>query len=221
MIKVAIFDLDGTLTDTMDDLMTAMNGMLRELGFPTRTKAELLTFINNGAYRFVQLSLPEAIRDDELIMHTALEIYSRHYSTCYAEKTYPYEGMIDALRALKQMGIRLAVLSNKQDPFVKAIVAKLFPEDLFEEVHGQLEHPAKPDPTAALAIAESMGVSAEECIFVGDSDVDVHTAKNAGMVSLGVSWGYRPAPYLLEVGADLIAKIPADIPHVFERYVRV
>ena len=221
MIKVAIFDLDGTLADTMGDLMTAMNGMLRELGFPARTKEELLTFINNGAYRFVQQSLPEAIRDDELIMTTALDIYARHYATCYVEKTYAYEGMTEALHTLQQMGVRLAVLSNKQDPFVKAIIAKLFPEDLIEEVHGQLEHPAKPDPTAALAIAASMGVSAEECMFVGDSDVDMYTAKNAGMVSLGVSWGYRAPAILLEVGADLIAKTPADIPHVFERYVRV
>ena len=221
MIKVAIFDLDGTLADTMDDLMTAMNGMLRELGFPTRTKEELLTFINNGAYRFVQLSLPEAIREDELIMATALDTYSRHYATCYAEKTHPYDGMIEALRTLHHENVRLAVLSNKQDAFVKNIIKKLFPEDLFEEVHGQLEYPAKPDPTAALAIAKSMGVSPEECIFCGDSDVDIQTAKNAGMVPLGVSWGYRPAHVLQEVGATLIARTPSDIPHVFEKYVRV
>ena len=221
MIKVAIFDLDGTLCDTMDDLMTGMNGMLRELGYPTRTKEELLTFINNGAYRFVQLSLPEEIREDELIMATALETYSRHYAQCYADKTYPYAGMEEALYALKQEGVRLAVLSNKQDAFVKNIVKKLFPADLFEEVHGQLEHPAKPDPTAALAIAKSLCVHPEECIFCGDSDVDIKTAKNAGMIPLGVSWGYRSAAILRETGATLIAREPADIPVIYEKYVRV
>lgn len=218
MIRLVIFDLDGTLCDTMDDLMQGMNGMLRELGFPTRTKEELLTFINNGAYRFVQLSLPEAIREDELIMQTALETYNRHYATCYADKTYPYEGMIEALQALKEHGVRLAVLSNKQDRFVKEIIAKLYPEDLFDEVHGQLEYPAKPDPTAALAIAKSLKVPVEECMFCGDSDVDILTAKNAEMVPLGVSWGYRPAEVLRQVGAELIARTPADIPAFFEKY---
>lgn len=221
MIKVAIFDLDGTLADTMGDLMTAMNGMLRELGFPARTKEELLTFINNGAYRFVQQSLPEAIREDELIMATALETYSRHYEQCYVEKTYAYAGMEEALRSLQHGNVRLAVLSNKQDAFVKNIIKKLFPADLFEEVHGQLEYPAKPDPTAALAIAKSMGVLPEECIFCGDSDVDILTAKNAGMIPLGVSWGYRPASVLRTVGATLIAREPAEIPQIFEKYVRV
>ncbi|MBO5111038.1 MAG: HAD family hydrolase [Clostridia bacterium] len=221
MIKVAIFDLDGTLADTMGDLMTAMNGMLRELGFPTRTKEELLTFINNGAYRFVQHSLPEAIQEDELIMATALETYSRHYAKCYVEKTHAYAGIEEALRTLQHSNVRLAVLSNKQDEFVKNIIKKLFPADLFEEVHGQLEYPAKPDPTAALAIAKSMGVLPEECIFCGDSDVDIKTAKNAGMVPLGVSWGYRAPAVLREVGATLIARDPSDIPLIYEKYVRV
>ncbi|MBO5440435.1 MAG: HAD family hydrolase, partial [Clostridia bacterium] len=109
------------------------------------------------------------------------------------------------------MGVKISVLSNKQDNFVKDIIAKLFDRKLFSCIQGQANMPTKPNPTSALAIAKSMGVKPSRCLFIGDSDVDIQTAKNAGMRSVGVSWGYREREVLEEAGADFIAKTPGDI----------
>ena len=129
MAKYAvILDLDGTLAYTMDDLTTAINGMLTRLGYKSRTKSELLKFINNGAREFVRRSLPKAVQDKELIVDSAVQVYEEEYSKCYIEKTHAYEGMVESLVELKQeTKVALAVLSNKQDKFVKDIISKLFP----------------------------------------------------------------------------------------------
>ena len=206
MVKAVIFDLDGTLADTMVDLETAMNMMLRRRGWPERRREELIRFINKGARAFVAQSMPEGsweTMDDEEVTRS-LEIYNDCYASCYADKTAPYPGIAQALEKLRGEGLALAVLSNKQDKFVKVIIEKLFP-DVFAEAWGQSEYPTKPDPTAALEIARRLGVSAEECAFVGDSDVDMKTANNAGMHAIGVSWGYRDADVLREAGSDDIA----------------
>lgn len=206
MIKAVIFDLDGTLADTMLDLQTAMNMMLRRRGWPERSREELLTFINMGARAFVARSMPdgswEDMGDDEVTR--SLAIYNDCYASCYADKTAPYPGIAEALRELTERGVALAVLSNKQDKFVKVIIEKLFP-GVFAEAWGQSEYPTKPDPTAALEIARRLGVTAEECAFVGDSDIDMKTAKNAGIRGIGVSWGYRSADVLRAAGADAVA----------------
>lgn len=202
MFKCAIFDLDGTLADTMDDLMTAMNSMLGSFGYPTRTREELTGFINKGARKFVWQSLPDGAAsnpDDELVT-MALRVYSDFYAECYADKTHPYENITDALAELKAAGVRLGVLSNKQDRFVKDIVYKLFP-GIFESVHGHLDLPEKPDPAAALFVASELGADPAECVFIGDSDIDMRTGLNAGMVPVGVTWGYRSRECLINAGA--------------------
>lgn len=210
-MKLIIFDLDGTLADTLDDLLTALNGMLSEFSFPLCTKDKLFTFVNNGIYRFIKLALPKDKQGDEALIQTAIAIYEKHYADCYADKSHPYDGLLSALQDLSAAGIQLAVLSNKQDPFVKNIIAKIYPPDLFCEVHGQDRLPAKPDPQSTLAIADKLGVSPSDCIYCGDSDVDMLTAKNAGMLPLGVSWGYRPAEILYETGAAYVATDPTDL----------
>lgn len=208
MIKAVILDLDGTLADTMGDLMTAMNSMLREMGYPERTREDLLGFINKGARRFVGQSLPERIVKDTVdysdsIVTEAVEIYSKYYAKCYADKTCAYDGMREELIKMKERGIKLGVLSNKQDKFVKVIVEKLFP-GLFDSVHGQLNLPEKPDPAPALAVAGELGALPHECVFVGDSDVDVKTAINSKMHGIGVTWGYRSGECLRQAGSKLI-----------------
>ena len=210
MIKAAIFDLDGTLADTMDDLRTAMNAMLRSFGWAQRSRDDLLRFINKGAYSFVKDALPDDIDKDEETVQKALKTYSEFYTKCYDDKTYPYHGITDELIKLHAAGIKLGVLSNKQDRFVKVIMEKLFDAALFSEIEGQLDLPAKPDPASALRLADRMGVTADECAFIGDSDADMETAINAGMTPVAVSWGYRDADFLRKVGAKHVIGTPSE-----------
>ncbi len=211
MIKAIIFDLDGTLADTMNDLGTAMNAMLRSYGYSERTREELISFINKGARYFVWKSLPDGLTDDPEsdTVTAAMKIYSENYAKCYLDKTAEYEGITEALTKLKARGVKMGVLSNKPDRFVKEIVEKLFP-DMFVCAYGQTDLPVKPDPAAALMVAEKLGVSHSECAFVGDSDIDMTTAINAEMLPVGVSWGYRPEECLESAGAKVIIRKAAD-----------
>ncbi len=218
MVYAVIFDLDGTLADTMDDLGTAMNNMLKKLGYDTRTKGELIRFINNGARNFVRLSLPEELQNIDFVVDSALSTYEDEYSKCYANDTYPFDGIPEALWGLKERKIRLGVFSNKQDSFVSAIVEKLFGKKLFKYTLGNREDlPKKPDPQGALMLAKSLGAKPENCIFVGDSDVDVKTAHNAGMLSIAVTWGYRSEQVLREAGADYIVSDTEDLIRVIDK----
>jgi phosphoglycolate phosphatase len=216
MIQGAIFDLDGTLADTMDDLQTAMNQMLVDLGYPTRSREELISFINKGARVFVAKSLPESEVEDynSPLVNRGLEIFRGHYAKCYADRTHAYPGIVAQLEALKEKGIAMGVLSNKPEEFVKVLVDKLFP-GFFTSVHGQnAVMPAKPDPTAAYLCAEELGVRPEDCAFVGDSDVDMTTGLNAGMHTVGVAWGYRDQACLTAAGAHVIIQETADIQRI-------
>ena len=207
-----IFDLDGTLADTMDDLKTAINSTLAILGYEPRQKFELLNFINNGSREFVRRSLPTAVQGEEFIINSALDIYGQEYAKCFCEKTRAYGGIYEMLQVLKKNKFRLGVLSNKPDEFVKPIISKLFGDKTFDFVMGQRQGmPRKPDPTAATYVAKQIGVRPSKCIFVGDSDVDIRTAENADMRSIGVSWGYRNVDLLVNIGANYIAQNPNEV----------
>ena len=212
MIKAAIFDLDGTLADTMDDLLTAMNGMLVDFGFPKRTRAELLTFINRGARYFVGRSLPDGSVPDfnDPLVDRALVVYGEHYAKCCLDRTHPFDGVPEAVEELKRAGIKVGVLSNKQDAFVKETVEKLYP-GVFDAIHGQLDLPEKPNPAPALAVARELGALPEECAFIGDSDIDIKTGVNSGMLPVGVTWGYRSEECLREAGAEVIVHRPDEL----------
>ncbi len=217
MIKAAIFDLDGTLADTMDDLRTAMNGMLRKFGWPERSREELQRCINYGARVFVSGSMPEGSWKDrsDPIVTEALRVYSECYKECFNDQTHPYDGIPEALARLVSADIGLGILSNKQDNFVKLITEKIFP-DTFGVVRGHGEYPEKPSPESALVTAKELGATPEECVFIGDSDIDMKTAANAGMYAVGVAWGYRDAEILRAAGARYIARTPDDIAeHIF------
>lgn len=210
MIKAVIFDLDGTLADTLDDLTTAMNGMLKDMGYPLRTKEELHCFINRGVRYFVGRSLPDGLVDtwECDTVDRAITLYKKHYAECYAEKTRPYEGLCEEIKKLKKEGYLLGVLSNKLEEFVKITVDKLYPGD-FSSVHGQTDLPEKPDPTMAYLVADELGVLPEKCVFVGDSDIDMKTGINAGMIPIGVEWGYRSKECLIEAGAEVTVSSPS------------
>lgn len=211
--NLVVFDLDGTLADTMDDLHTAISGMLTRLGYKRRTKQELLGFINNGAREFVRRSLPKDVQESELIIDTAVSVYDEEYEKCFADKTHLYDGIYESLAQLKEeTNCKFAVLSNKQDRFVKHIIAKLFPEKFFAIVQGQTAGvPTKPDPTSLLSICHLLRTKPENCTLVGDSDVDIKTAKNAEVKGIGVSWGYRDPSVLKAAGASVIAESPEQL----------
>ena len=217
MIKAAIFDLDGTLANTMPDLQTAMNNMLTRLGYKTRTRSDLIQAINRGAREFVRRSLPKEVQDVDFILESALETYGEEYSRCYSEKSAPYDGILALLTELQARKIKVGIVSNKQHEFVVNLSKKLFEKGIVNFALGQSNMPVKPNPQSTLFCAKELGAKAHSCIFVGDSDVDMETAKNAGMKSVGVAWGYRPAELLSEAGACYIVNEPLEILSVIDK----
>lgn len=205
MIKAVIFDLDGTLCDTVNDIRTAINAALARLGYKSRSRTEIIKFMNNGAKELVRRSLPKDVQKIEFIVDSALGIYENEYAKCYCDKTRAFDGIWNMIDELKNKEFKLAVLSNKQNAFVKGIIEKVFGKGAFTFVMGHSELPVKPDPASALFVAKQLGAKPEKCIFVGDSDVDIKTAQNAGMKSIGCTWGYRELEVLTEAGADKIA----------------
>lgn len=210
--KAVIFDLDGTLCNTMPDLITSMNEMLRNAGLPERTDEQLIAAINCGAYEFVRRSLPEEYYNDEEFTRARLKEYNSTYEKHYLDKTHIYDGVLDAVKELKASGVKLGVLSNKPDKHCKNIIYTLFGEKLFDIVMGQGAFPTKPDPSAAIHIAKEFGILPSLFAFVGDSNVDMQTAINAGMHPVGVSWGYRSIEILKESGAEKIITETGLIP---------
>lgn len=209
MIKAAIFDFDGTLANTLPDLCASLNWMRAHFGYGPIAEVDVLRAVNNATARFLRMCLPEDF--DEARMDEAIEAYFAAYAKHYLDKTAPYAGLSDLLARLRADGFRLAVMSNKDDEHVKEMTETLFP-GLFDAVWGTVEGiPVKPDPARALLIAEDFGFKTDEVAFIGDSDVDMTTAKRAGMLPVGVSWGYRSADVLREAGAACVAEDADDL----------
>ncbi len=203
MIKAAIFDFDGTLANTLPDLCTSLNLMRAHFGYQPITDKDVLRAVNNATVRFIRMCLPDNF--DDARMDEAVEAYFAAYAKYYLDKTAPYEGVAELLARLRANGIGLAVMSNKDNEHVGEMTEALFP-GAFDAIWGTVEGvPVKPDPARAFMIAEEFSVKPEEVAFVGDSDVDVITAKNAGMLPIGVSWGYRSAEILKKAGAAYVA----------------
>lgn len=200
MIKLIIFDLDGTLADTLDDIGDAVNEMLADYSFPLMTRNDILSNINRGPRELIRLCLPEKAREDNFITE-ALSIYKGYYNRRYCVKTHLYDGVKEALLSLSDSGIKLAVLSNKQDEAVKLIVSELLPDIPFSFVLGQGQFPTKPCPDSVNYIMSSLKVSPSETAFVGDSNIDMQTAVNSGALPVAVTWGYRSREILAENGA--------------------
>lgn len=208
-IKLVIFDLDGTTADTMEGICAALNRAMQACGYPTHTRESVLGFVNYGTRRFIEEALPPDARTETEI-HRVMALYDKHYDDTYT-MTVAFDGMADLLGRLNQRCL-VAMNSNKQDAFVKALAQRLFPEGTFLAAEGFREdRPAKPDPAMAHAIrhaaAERLGVpvTPAECVYVGDSDIDFLTAKNAGMPCVSVSWGYRSHAFLKALGNQPVA----------------
>lgn len=185
-----IFDMDGTLLYTIDDIANSVNLTLREFGYPEHTVKEVEGFVNNGAYRLMELALPENARDPENVtakLARYLEIYDEHV----CEKTHPYDGIPELVEHLKQAGVKLAVVSNKPDKQAKTLAAHCFGEGTFAYVSGTgVGLPTKPDRVCTARALEALGACAEKTLYVGDSYVDVLTAENGGLDCAGVLWGF-------------------------------
>lgn len=210
--QAVIFDLDGTLADTLGDLGGAVNAVLAAHGFPEHPLSDLRSMVGRGFAAMMRQALPlEASQNEglfEVLLAEAIELYSRRA----LDTSRPYPGIPELLSALRHKNILLAVLSNKPDAIAKAMVAGLFPDTAFIAAWGNREGmPRKPDPAAALAIAELSGLPPRSWAFVGDSGVDMKTGKAGGMLPLGASWGYRTVEELKENGAAGILASPADL----------
>jgi phosphoglycolate phosphatase len=215
-VQAAIFDLDGTLLDTLADIGDSVNMMLAEYGFDGHTMDDYRRFIGSGIHMLVTRALPLAGRSDVMVrqcVKRAREIYWDNWN----RKTLPYDGIIDLLDALKAIGLPLAVLSNKPHDFTVRYVEAYFQRSDFALVMGQSDDfPAKPDPASAIYIARQLGLPPSAILFVGDSAVDMQTANAAGMVAVGAGWGFRGPKELTENGCQALVRHPKEILQLLE-----
>lgn len=210
--KAVIFDLDGTLVDSIADLADSANAMLASYGFAQHRLEEYRYFVGNGARKLVERCLPEERSKDARFVGEALERYNHCYEERLLNKTQPYDGILSLLDSLRKKRIPMAVCTNKQQFAAEAVVAKLFPEGTFRENIGdQKGMPRKPDPSKVLHIAGNIGVSPEEVAYLGDTSVDMETAKNAGFLPVGVTWGFRPREELIDSGARILLDHPMEL----------
>lgn len=209
--KSVIFDLDGTLLDTLDDLANSMNASLASMGFPAHEVESYKIFVGDGVTNLARRTLPAGSRDDETVRECVRRM-GDEYARCWRDHTRPYDGIPEMLDALASAGIGMAILSNKPDNFTKEVVSALLPRWSFDCVRGAMDGvPIKPDPDAALEIAREMGVSTDEMLYVGDSGTDMKTAVAAGMYPMGVLWGFRGEEELTSCGARALARTPQEI----------
>ena len=199
-----LFDLDGTLLDTLEDLKDATNAALEHFGCPLRTLAEIRSFVGNGARNQIRLSLPGAANDPDL--DTVLTWYNEYYSAHCQIKKAPYEGILEALADL-QRDFPVAIVSYKPDVAVKTLSAQYFPG--VYALGESADCPRKPAPDMVFQAMAALGT--ERCVYIGDSDVDILTAKNAGVPCLSVTWGFRNQTELLEAGAAYFCHDPAEL----------
>jgi len=208
--RAAMFDLDGTLLDTLDDLADSMNAVLERRGWPAHPRDAYRFFVGEGARLLVTRALPAERRGDAEV-DAAFDEYRAEYGRRWNARSRPYDGIAEMLGALSVRGLRLAVLSNKPHAFTRKCVEHFFPGVRFDAVHGHREStPPKPDPAAALAIARDLGVPPAAWLYLGDSGVDMETANRAGMFAAGVLWGFRPREELERHGARALCARPAD-----------
>ncbi|NCB73702.1 MAG: HAD family hydrolase [Clostridia bacterium] len=212
--KGAIIDLDGTLLNTVADLGDSVNAALGVLGFPPHDYEAYKKKIGHGFRNLIEVSLPEGKADDTLI-EKGLAIFLGAYDERYRNKSRPYEGMVALVAALNKSGLIIGVNSNKRNDYTRTLISDFFPEGSFVAVFGERSGvPKKPDPMTALEIAGIMGLKPEEIVYIGDTATDIQTGKNAGMDTIGVSWGFRGRAELESCGASFVVDKPEEIPGI-------
>lgn len=210
MAQTVIFDLDGTILDTIEDLAAAGNWVCRQHGWPEHTVEQFKGMVGHGIPNLISRFTPED-RRSPLLMASALSQFTGYYGDHNMEKTVPYAGIPEMLERLRSAGIQMAVYSNKADEFSREMVAHYFP-GVFRLVRGKRQGvPVKPDPTGVKAAMAELGADPAATLFVGDSSVDIQTGHNAGLKACGVTWGFRSRESLLEAGADFMADTAQEL----------
>ncbi len=216
MIKAVLFDLDGTLANTLNDLGNAVNYVLEKNNYPTHLLESYKLKVGGGMANLIHKSLPESERNEETekkVLTEFLDYYSKHF----ADETCTYSGIDELLHTLKSMGMSLAVVTNKAQDMTDLVMKKLFSSDTFDYVIGKRDGiPTKPDPKPAFIAIDKLGVNSDECIFVGDSGVDMLTALNCGALPVGVLWGFRSADELKKSGSRFLLREPYELVKLIE-----
>lgn len=211
MKKTVIFDLDGTLLNTLDDLADSTNYALSRFGYPTRTIEEVRQFVGNGVAKLIERAIPEGKNNPNF--EKCLAIFKENYAQNMYNKTAPYNGIIEMLSNLKSKGIKIAVVSNKFDLAVKELCKKYF-EGFIDFAAGENEAQGikkKPAPDTVISVLNEFNFASDDAVYVGDSDVDIMTAKNSKMPCISVTWGFRDEKFLLENGATILINAPSEI----------
>ena len=207
--NTVVFDLDGTLLNTLEDLMDATNYTLETYGYPERSLTEVRSFVGNGVRRLMERALPqEAAHVD---MDEILGVFRKYYTAHCEDKTCAYEGVTSLLKQLREAGFKLAIVSNKPDNAVKELNRSYFGGYVQAAIGEKEGISRKPAPDMVMNALAELGSSREEAVYVGDSDVDIHTAANAGLPCISVTWGFRDAEFLRENGARITADTPGQV----------
>lgn len=207
-----VFDLDGTLLDTLEDLADSTNWVCARHGWPVHSLEAYKFFVGNGAGKLLERAVPPDLELTEELRGQLMDEFSRYYTAHSTDKTHPYPGMPEALAKLSAAGVRMAVLTNKPDAAAGPVVERYYP-GIFAAVQGSMPGvPNKPAPTGLFSVMTRLGgATRQNTLFVGDSNVDIRTAKNAGLKSCGVLWGFRSREELEAEGADFLAARPEDL----------
>jgi phosphoglycolate phosphatase len=217
-VRALIFDLDGTLLDTLDDIAFCMNAALKSFGAPQQPVQEYKRFVGQGLDVLAWRVLPEDRRDDETVKQ-CVSAMRAVYVDRWAHSTRPYPGIVALLEALKKRRLPMAVFSNKAHDFTVRIVSHFFGPETFYSILGGGKFPFKPDPAGALFLAGELKVSPEDILYIGDSDIDMKTATNAGMYPVGVTWGFRSRQELHDNGALVLIDKPEELIDLINRLI--
>ena len=209
--KAFIFDLDGTLIDSLADIAESINQMLDARGYPRCQQEVFKQMVGDGMEKLVERALPQDVRNEALIK-VCVEEYRAHYDTLWNAQTRPYPGIVEMLKTLQARGMKLGVISNKAHRFTVPMTEHFFGADVFDHILGQRnEVPRKPAPDGAHEMAAFLGLRTDEMAYVGDSGIDMQFAKSSGMRAVGVRWGFRSETELIDCGADVLISSPAEL----------
>ena len=217
MFKVVIFDLDGTLLNTLEDIADCTNEVMKQNDFPISELSRYNYFVGNGIEDMVRSALPESERNNDSFVKKCTLEFANIYKDGWKNKTSIYDGILDLIRIIKSKNMKIAILSNKPDNFTKETIAHFFKDTEFDAIWGKKdEFPLKPSPESALALIKKLNVKAADVLYVGDTSIDMITAESSGFTSVGVLWGFRTEKELEVSGAQYIVKHPKEIIKIIE-----